>query len=83
MLELLTSLPAIDDNRDPPDLVGYLEEQEEENDIEDLLDNKFPMMEWRQMSAKKMYSIAQKCLKKKKERPSMETVCEMLYSLYQ
>ena len=53
------------------------------NVIEHLLDNKFPMMEWRQVSAKKMYNISQECLKKKKERPCMETVLEMLLCLYQ
>ena len=83
LLELLTGLPAIDNDRDPPDLVGYLDEQEEDGDIEHLLDNKFPMMEWRQVSAKKMYNISQECLKKKKERPCMETVLEMLLCLYQ
>ena len=83
LLELLTGLPAIDNDRDPPDLVGYLDEQEEDGDIEHLLDNKFPMMEWRQVSAKKMYNISKECLKKKKERPCMETVLEMLLCLYQ
>ena len=83
LLELLTGLPPIDNDRDPPDLVGYLDELEEQGDIEDLLDQKFPKSEWRQVSAKKIYQISQDCLKKKKERPSMELVCERLFSLYQ
>ena len=83
LLELLTGLPPIDNDRDPPDLVGYLDELEEEGDIENLLDPKFPKSEWRQVSAKKIYTISQDCLKKKKERPRMELVCERLFSLYQ
>ena len=82
MLELLTGLPPIDNNRDPPDLVGYLDEEEEDGDIEKLLDSKFPKVEWRQVSAKKMYGIAQECLKKKRDRPCMEKVLDMLLSLY-
>ena len=83
MLELLTGLPSIDNERDPPDLVGYLDEVEGWGDIENLLDQKFPKSEWRQVSAKKIHQISQDCLKKKKERPSMELVCERLFSLYQ
>ena len=83
LLELLTGLPPIDNDRDPPDLVGYLDELEEGGDIENLLDHKFPKSEWRQVSAKKIYQISQDCLKKKKERPRMELVCERLFSLYQ
>ena len=79
LLELLTGLPPIDNDRDPPDLVGYLDELEEQGDIEDLLDQKFPKSEWRQVSAKKIYQISQDCLKKKKERPSepkLPTECQ-------
>ena len=67
LLELLTGLPAMDQAREVADIVGHLEEViEDEGDIENLLDKKFSLMEWRQVSPKQIYEIAQKCLLKKK-----------------
>lgn len=84
LLELLTGLPAMDQDREIRDLVGHLEEiVEDDGDIEKLLDNKFSLMEWRQVSPKQIYEIAQKCLLKKKDRPMMGEVSEMLQMLYQ
>ena len=82
LLELLTGLPAMDQNREIRDLVGHLEEMvEEDGDIEKILDKKYGLMEWRQVSPKQIYEIAQKCLLKKKGRPFMGEVKEMLQSL--
>ena len=83
LLELLTGLPAMDQAREVADIVGHLEEViEDEGDIENLLDKKFSLMEWRQVSPKQIYEIAQKCLLKKKDRPLMTEVNEMLIILY-
>ena len=83
LLELLTGLPAIDQDREIRDLVGHLEEVvEDEADIEKVLDKKFSLMEWRQVSPKQIYEIAQKCLLKKRERPFISDVNEMLIMLY-
>ena len=83
LLELLTGLPAMDQDREIRDLVGHLEEVvEDEADIEKVLDKKFSLMEWRQVSPKQIYEIAQKCLLKKRERPFISDVNEMLIMLY-
>jgi len=83
LLELLTGLPAMDEEREVRDLVGHIEEVvEDEGDIEKFLDKKFSLMEWRQVSPKQIYEIAQKCLLKKKDRPFMTEVNEMLIMLY-
>ena len=52
LLELLTGLPAMDQEREVGDLVGHLEELiEDEGDIEKFLDKRAGMlMEWRQVS---------------------------------
>lgn len=55
---------------------------QDEGDIEKFLDKKFSLMEWRQVSPKQIYEIAQKCLLKKKDRPFMAEVNEMLIMLY-
>ena len=83
ILELLTGLPAMDQNRETRDIVGYLEEiLEEEEEIEDHLDKKFSLMDWRQVSPKQFYLIATECLKKKKDRPYMDKVCELIFALF-
>jgi len=83
ILELLTGLPAIDQERETRDLVGHLEEVlEEDEEIEDHLDKKFPLMDWRQVSPKQFYLIAQECLKRKKDRPYMDKVCDLIFALF-
>ena len=83
ILELLTGLPAMDQDRETRDIVGYLEEiLEEEEEIEDHLDKKFSLMDWRQVSPKQFYLIATECLKKKKDRPYMDKVCELIFALF-
>ena len=84
LLELLTGLPAMDQEREVGDLVGHLEELiEDEGDIEKFLDKRAGMlMEWRQVSPKQIYEIAQKCLLRKKDRPFMTEVNEMMTMLY-
>ena len=84
LLELLTGLPAMDPEREVGDLVGHLEEIiEDEGDIEKFLDKRAGvLMEWRQVSPKQIYEIAQKCLLRKKDRPIMAEVNEMMGMLY-
>ena len=84
LLELLTGLPAMDPEREVGDLVGHVEELvEDEGDIEKFLDKKAGMlMEWRQVSPKQIYEIALKCLLRKKDRPIMAEVNEMMAMLY-
>jgi len=83
ILELLTGLPVMDQERQPMDIVGYMEELlEDEAEIEDHLDKKFPLMDWRQVSPKQFYLVAQDCLLKKKNRPYMDKVCELIYALF-
>ena len=84
LLELLTGLPAMDQEREVGDLVGHIEEViEDEGDIEKLLDMRScGLMEWRQVSPKRIYDVAQKCLLKKKDRPFMADVNEILSMLY-
>ena len=83
LLELLTGLPAMDQDREIRDIVGHLEEViEDDGDVEKVLDKKFTLMEWRQVSPKQIYEIAQKCLLRKKDRPLMPEVNEMLVMLY-
>ena len=83
ILELITGLPAMDQGRETRDLVGYVEELLDDNcEIEDHLDKKFSLMEWRQVSPKQFYLVAQDCLLKKKDRPYMGKVCELIYALF-
>jgi len=83
ILELLTGLPAMDQDRETRDLVGYVDELlDDDGEIEDHLDKKFSLMEWRQVSPKQFYLVAQDCLLKKKDRPYMGKVCELIYALF-
>eukprot|EP00092_Neocalanus_flemingeri_P030027 GFUD01032601.1.p1 GENE.GFUD01032601.1~~GFUD01032601.1.p1 ORF type:complete len:521 (-),score=145.69 GFUD01032601.1:60-1622(-) len=83
ILELLTGLPAMDQDRETRDLVGHMDELlDDDGEIEDHLDKKFALMEWRQVSPKQFYLVAQDCLLKKKDRPYMGKVCELIYALF-
>ena len=82
ILELLTGLPAFDPDRSTRDLVDHVEEILEDSEIEDVLDKKFSLMDWRQVSPKQFYLVALDCLKKKKERPCMDKVCELIFALF-
>ena len=84
-VEFLMDRKAELDNKDLKDqsIIHLAAQYDQHELIENLLDHKFPKSEWRQVSAKKIYQISQDCLKKKKERPRMDLVCERLFSLYQ
>lgn len=83
ILELLTGLPAMDPDRETRDIVGHMDELlDDDADIEDHLDKKFSLMDWRQVSPKQFYLVAQDCLLKKKDRPYMDKVCDLIYALF-
>jgi interleukin-1 receptor-associated kinase 4 len=71
-LELLTGLPPFDDKRDGNDIVTYVEETVEDNDITSLLDSKAGYID--PTEATLVYELAQLCLEDKKRRPGSEQV---------
>ncbi|KAI6079160.1 Interleukin-1 receptor-associated kinase 4 isoform X1 [Aix galericulata] len=67
LLEIITGLPPVDENREPQLLLGIKDEiEDEEATIEDYIDAK--MHDWDATSVHKMYSIADQCLNEKKNR---------------
>ncbi|EOB08379.1 Interleukin-1 receptor-associated kinase 4, partial [Anas platyrhynchos] len=74
LLEIITGLPPVDENREPQLLLGIKDEiEDEEATIEDYIDAK--MHDWDATSVHKMYSIADQCLNEKKNRrPNSKTV---------
>lgn len=82
LLELLTALSPMDENRENMDLISHLEEVCDDGDIVPHLDKAVPVSEWRQVSPQAMYDMAMSCLDKKKMRPVINTVCDALYELF-
>ncbi|XP_070611967.1 interleukin-1 receptor-associated kinase 4 [Erythrolamprus reginae] len=78
LLEIITGLSPMDENRDPQLLLSIKEEiEDEEKTIEDYVDKK--MSNWNIASIEHMYSIASMCLhEKKNRRPDIERVKEHL-----
>ncbi|XP_027566632.1 interleukin-1 receptor-associated kinase 4 [Pipra filicauda] len=67
LLEIITGLPPVDENREPQLLLSIKDEiEDEEATIEDYVDEK--MSDWDVPSVHKMYSIADLCLNDKKNR---------------
>uniref|UniRef100_A0A8C0G9A0 Interleukin-1 receptor-associated kinase 4 n=1 Tax=Chelonoidis abingdonii TaxID=106734 RepID=A0A8C0G9A0_CHEAB len=67
LLEIITGLSPIDENREPQLLLSIKEEiEDEEKTIEDYVDEK--MSDWDTISIDKMYSVASQCLNEKKNR---------------
>ncbi|NXC19702.1 IRAK4 kinase, partial [Corythaeola cristata] len=67
LLEIITGLPPVDENREPQLLLSIKDDiEDEEATIEDYVDEK--MCDWDAPSVHKMYSIADQCLNEKKNR---------------
>ena len=80
LFELLTGLPPVMDGEEGvTNIVAHMEEVE---DVEEVLDRKFSLMEWRQVFPKDFYLVAEDCMKTKKKRPDMATVVEKLEALF-
>uniref|UniRef100_A0A8B9SNJ6 Interleukin-1 receptor-associated kinase 4 n=1 Tax=Anas platyrhynchos TaxID=8839 RepID=A0A8B9SNJ6_ANAPL len=81
LLEIITGLPPVDENREPQLLLGIKDEiEDEEATIEDYIDAK--MHDWDATSVHKMYSIADQCLNEKKNRrPNSKTVQQHLQEI--
>uniref|UniRef100_A0A8C3Q0Q8 Interleukin-1 receptor-associated kinase 4 n=1 Tax=Chrysolophus pictus TaxID=9089 RepID=A0A8C3Q0Q8_CHRPC len=78
LLEVITGLPPVDENREPQLLLSIKDEiEDEEATIEDYVDVK--MSDWDAASVHKMYSLADQCLNEKKNRrPNIQMVCSFL-----
>ncbi|XP_072392896.1 uncharacterized protein [Diabrotica undecimpunctata] len=75
VLELLTSLPAIDNDREGTDLVTHIAETIENDDISVVVD--YRAGTWKENNADyaiKFYKISQSCLEEKIRRPTMVQV---------
>ncbi|XP_050180447.1 interleukin-1 receptor-associated kinase 4 isoform X3 [Myiozetetes cayanensis] len=81
LLEIITGLPPVDENREPQLLLSIKDEiEDEEATIEDYVDEK--MSDWDVPSVHKMYSIADRCLNdKKNRRPDIKMVQQHLQEI--
>ncbi|XP_039361383.1 interleukin-1 receptor-associated kinase 4 isoform X2 [Mauremys reevesii] len=81
LLEIITGLSPIDENREPQLLLSIKEEiEDEEKTIEDYVDEK--MSDWDTISIDKMYSVASQCLNEKKnKRPDIKMVQQHLQEI--
>ncbi|KAM8979164.1 interleukin-1 receptor-associated kinase 4 [Sarcophilus harrisii] len=81
LLEIITGLPAVDEQREPQLLLDIKEEiEDEEKHIEDYIDAK--MNDVDSTSVENMYSIASLCLhEKKNKRPDIEMVKQHLQEM--
>ncbi|XP_067420277.1 interleukin-1 receptor-associated kinase 4 [Emydura macquarii macquarii] len=81
LLEIITGLSPIDENREPQLLLSIREEiEDEEKTIEDYVDEK--MSDWDTISIDKMYSVASHCLSEKKNRrPDIKMVQQQLQEI--
>lgn len=81
LLEIITGLPAVDENREPQLLLDIKEEiEDEEKTIEDYIDVKINDAD--STSFETMYSVASQCLNEKKNRrPDIKKVQEQLQEI--
>ncbi|XP_042728655.1 interleukin-1 receptor-associated kinase 4 isoform X1 [Lagopus leucura] len=81
LLEVITGLPPVDENREPQLLLSIKDEiEDEEATIEDYVDVK--MSDWDAASVHKMYSLADQCLNEKKNRrPNIQMVQQYLQEI--
>ncbi|XP_028913865.1 interleukin-1 receptor-associated kinase 4 isoform X1 [Ornithorhynchus anatinus] len=81
LLEIITGLPAVDEQRDPQLLLNIKDEiEDEEKTIESYIDTK--MNDWDSTSVENMYSIASQCLhEKKNKRPDIRKVQQLLQEM--
>ncbi|KAK2834777.1 hypothetical protein Q7C36_015478 [Tachysurus vachellii] len=67
LLEILSGLPPVDENRDPKLLMEMKDEiEDEEITLEEFIDKK--MMDWDMESVERMYNVASQCLSERKNR---------------
>ena len=83
LLELITGLPPLDENREGLDIVTHVEEVCEDSGIVSLIDNKAGSWIAKGINfAEKLYQISTKCLEEnKKKRPIMVEVSKALAEL--
>lgn len=82
LIELLTSLPAYDEEREERSLISHLEETCDD-DITPLLDSNFSLAEWRQISYTTLFGLATSCLSSSEsERPRMADICDDVAALF-
>jgi len=74
ILEVLTGLPPYDENRDGNDIVTYLEDNVDDDNISPFLDDKAGIISSNHAST--IYSISLKCLAEKRRRPNSEEVLQ-------
>ncbi|CAG9856874.1 unnamed protein product [Phyllotreta striolata] len=82
LLELLTSLPPLDCNREGADLVTHLGETIENDDVTEVVD--FGAGSWTENDknySEMLYKLSQKCLEEKKKRPTMPEVTSELVDM--
>ncbi|KAF7701973.1 interleukin-1 receptor-associated kinase 4 [Silurus meridionalis] len=78
LLEILSGLPPVDENRDPILLMDMKDEiDDEEVKLEEFIDKK--MLDWDMESVERMYHVASQCLSEKKNRRPLikEVLAEM------
>ncbi|KAJ8377400.1 hypothetical protein AAFF_G00260600 [Aldrovandia affinis] len=78
LLEVLSGLPPVDENRDPQLLMEMKDEIEDEvMMLEEFVDEK--MGDWRQLAVEKMFSLAKDCLNERRgRRPDIRQVLSQL-----
>jgi len=83
LLEIITSIPAIGDERTShQSLVSFIEDAEEEHEVEKLVDPVFSSDNGMFVSHKQLYNIAEQCLNlNRKKRPRMDKVLQSLETL--
>ncbi|XP_048358253.1 interleukin-1 receptor-associated kinase 4 isoform X2 [Sphaerodactylus townsendi] len=81
LLEIITGLKPMDENRDPQLLLSIKEEiEDEEMTIEDYIDEK--MSNWNLTSVEQMYAVSCQCLNEKKSlRPDIKMVKQHLQEM--
>lgn len=81
LLEILSGLPPVDENRDPKLLIEMKDEiEDEEITLEEFVDKK--MQDWTTEAVEKMYTVASQCLSERKtRRPLLKEVFAELEDL--
>lgn len=76
---MLTGLPPYDETREGNDIVTYLDELVEDDDISPFIDPKARGVD--AVECDSVYKLARKCLDEKKKRPGSEQVLGYLQNL--
>ncbi|XP_017554874.2 interleukin-1 receptor-associated kinase 4 isoform X1 [Pygocentrus nattereri] len=80
LLEIVSGLPPVEENRDPKLLIEMKHEiEDEEITLEEFVDKR--MEDWDMESVEKMFTVASQCLKEgKNRRPQLKEVCVCHFS---